>query len=205
MNLPDFKMLVNIFPFRKNVEQTNFIIQLLLFLLDYLLKSHVATQINTVLINIFEVVSFFYDFWHHFFVTLRHQMIVLFFPGRHYARLSLCSDEMDRCAEVLFADQAVVCIVIRVRTLMPALSDHQHVWIVDVCADLVDDQLVEQLIVTEPIEILEKNRTEVHPDSSMLLDKVNTQNVGFFVDCLPVAFADDLLKAIVIWKVIFYV
>ena len=53
MNLPDFKMLVNVFPFRKNVEQTNFIIQLLLFLLDYLLKSHVATQINAVLINIF--------------------------------------------------------------------------------------------------------------------------------------------------------
>jgi hypothetical protein len=88
---------------------------------------------------------------------------------------------------------------------MPALSDHQHVWIVDVCANLVDDKLVEQLIVTEPIEILEKNRTEIHPDSSMLLDKVNTQNVGFFVYRLPVAFADDLLKAIVIWKVIFNV
>jgi hypothetical protein len=88
---------------------------------------------------------------------------------------------------------------------MPALTDHQHVWIVDVCADLVDDQLIEQLIVTEPIEILEKNRTEVHPDSSMLFDKVNTQNVGFFVDCLPVAFADNLLKVIVIWKIIFNV
>jgi hypothetical protein len=65
--------------------------------------------------------------------------------------------------------------------------------------------LVEQLIVTEPIEILEKNRTEVHPDSSMLLDQVNTQDVGLFVDCLSVAFADDLLKVIVIWKVIFNV
>jgi hypothetical protein len=132
-------------------------------------------------------------------------MVVLFFPGRHYARLPLCSDEMDRCAEVLFADQAIICIVIRVRTLMPALSDHQHVWVIDVCTDFVDDQLVEQLIVTEPIEILEKNRTEVHPDSSMLLDQVNTQNVRFFVDCSSVTFAYNLLKAIVIWKIIFNV
>ncbi len=86
---------------------------------------------------------------------------------------------------------------------MPAFSDHQHVWIVDVGADLVDDQLVEQLIVAQPIEILEKNWTEVHPDPSMLLDQVNTQNVGLLMDCLPVAFADDILKMIVIWKVLF--
>jgi hypothetical protein len=88
---------------------------------------------------------------------------------------------------------------------MRAFSNHQHVWIIGVRADLVDDQLVKQLIVAQPIEILEKNRTEVQPDSSMLLDQVNTQNVGFFLNCLPVAFADDLLKVIVIWKVIFNV
>jgi hypothetical protein len=86
---------------------------------------------------------------------------------------------------------------------MRSFSNHQHVRIVCAGADLVDNQLVKQLIVTQPIETLEKNRTEVQPDASMLLDQVNTQNVRLFMDGLSVTFADDILKMIVIWKVFF--
>jgi hypothetical protein len=105
---------------------------------------------------------------------------------------------MNRHSEIFVSDQNSILVVIGQRTLMVGLAEHKHVRVFGVASDTINYQVLKDVLIAEPSEVLKKNGCEVDPDATMGFDESDSEDVRFLLDGFAIAFANNILKLLVV-------
>lgn len=135
----------------------------------------------------------------HLAVGERADPVHLLFPRAHYRRFLLRCDEVNSVPEILVDLESPFLVVVRQRALVIPFTHHEHVRVVAVVADLVDQQVVKDGLIAQPLEAIEQDAREIDPHSTVLLNQGDPENVGLFLDRVPISSLNHFLKPLILF------
>ena len=83
---------------------------------------------------------------------------------------------------------------------MVAFAQHEHVRILHVCSDTVDNEVLEEFLICEPGKIFKQRTCKVNPHTTIGLYKSNSEDIRFFLNRIPIPPPYDIFKPLIIWN-----